>query len=667
MLRARAATDLVLAVLAGAGLGSLVHALLWPVAPGLTFFDVKLVLAFAGAAPLAFAGAGLGCLVAALRARRAGRAGAAAATGMRATAFNAALLIGVGALLGAWAFHLLQFHAGVRYGVIAALAAGIFVPIPAPSRSVTNALGGLVLIAFAALYAGLGFSERIDGARLKVPEELAPLPVAAEDMRVGVGPDVLLISVDTLRADDFLDAAVPTPHLDALRARGRWSDYARAPAPSTLPSHVTMMTGHHPLETGCYTNSGFMLAEPGATLAEVFREAGWRALAAVSNGVLDAHTGFTRGFEAFSNLETHGSMARATMTDLVLSTRRMAAFSLLMSDASCVAIGVQLARLRTNVPKDIHITYTTVAAPTVGDAALAYLDQLYAQQRPWFFFLHFIDPHLPYAPAEGSARTISAQSELPARYREFPRLTTLLANAVQGDLRSEDPVVRGDALAAVAHMRLVYGEELMAVDVQIGRVMERAARSDRPLIVLFTSDHGEHFGEFNEMGHGNTLYEEMLRVPFVLVGPGIEAGRFATRPLLEDVGMTLLRAAGIPAPSFGRGRDLMQATNGLQAPLIAAHEDLLAVLDGNYKAIFRWDTEDPRRSPLELLLLCDPEHESAGSAGLPPEAAAALLSLADEARQLAAHRAKRALSEQERDRLAELGYVFDSDGNLVQD
>jgi arylsulfatase A-like enzyme len=666
MTRARAAADLLLAAFAGAGLGSLVHALGWPIAPGLVFLDAKVVLAAAGIVPLAFLGAGLAGCVAALRARRAEASGAEAAEGMRAAAFRTALLVGLGTLIGAWLFHLAELHAGIRYGVLAGLLLGAFVRLPAPPLAVTRALGGVSIAALALLFAGVGFSERIDGARVVVPEGMQPLPPPPANMRAGAGPDVLLISVDTLRADDFLSPDIPTPHLDALRARSRWADHARAPAPSTLPSHVTMLTGRHPLETGCYTNSGFMLAEAGATLAEVFREAGWRALGIASNGVLDASTGFTRGFEAFTNLEKHGSVARATMTDLVLSTRRMAAFSLFASDPACVAAAVHLARLRTNVPKDIHLTYATVEAPTVGDGALAYLDQAYAQERPWFFFLHFIDPHLPYAPAAGSAGALTAGSRLPERYGVNTRLTTFLANQVQGDLRNGDAQARADAEAAVAHMRLVYGEELMAVDAQIGRVLERVAQSGRPALVLFTSDHGEHFGEFDEMGHGTTLYEEMLRVPFVLVGPGVEPGRFDAPPRLEDVGLTLLRAAGIPARSFGRGRDLLQPADGPLAPIVAAHEDLLAVLDGQLKAIYSWSIDDPRGAALAPLLHCDPDHEAGAHAPVSAEAQAALLRLAEEARRHAATRTTRELTPVERARLAELGYAFDEQGNLVE-
>lgn len=665
MSRARAAADLALAALAGAALGSLIHALAWPVQRGLGFLDVKLVLSAAGVLPLAALGAGAAGLAAAVRARRARREPGPAAAAMRGAVFAAAALTGLGVLAGAWAFHLWIFHAGVRYGVIGAYVLGVLVPWPAPPLVLTRGLGAAWIAALALLAAGVGYSEQIGSARVEVPEGLAPLPEPVAGMRAGAGPDVLLISVDTLRADDFLDPDVPTPALDALRARGRWAEHARAPAPSTLPSHVTMLTGEPPGVTGCYTNSGKLAADAGATLPEVFRQAGWRAAGLASNAVLNELTGFARGFEAFSNLHAYPSVARAHMTDLVLSTRRMSGQSLMMSDAACVGLGVELARLRTNVPKDIHVINTSVDAPVVGDAAMHYLDQLYGQDRPWFFFLHFMDPHLPYDAAGEAHGKLSGSAPLPERYAEFPRMTTFCANAIQNDLREGDAAARADALQALRHARALYREELMAVDAQIARVLERLERSGRPCVVMFTADHGEHFGEFDELGHGHTLYEEVLRVPFFFAGPGVAPGRMDQTPRLEDVGLTLLRAANIPARDFGAGRDLAAPAGAAEAPIVSWHEDLLSVTDGGLKAIFGWDCIAPRTAPLELRWLCDPADETVDLRASRPEAAAALQQLAEAARANARDRATRALSDAERAQLEQLGYVFDAQGNLV--
>lgn len=662
MVRAAAAADAALALLAGVGLGAFLHALAWPVQPGLALLDLKFLLAALPDLPLAAFVAGIAGLAAAVRARRAGKPAAEAAEAMRTAVFSGALLVALGVLAGGWLFRLFEMHTGVRNGVLVAVALGALIPPPRIPRSWTRALGAAAAVALLLLAGGVGRYDPLAGATTDVRPHPV-LPAAPADMRLGQGPDVILVSVDTLRADAVLDPGVPTPHLDALRARGRWAEFARAPAPSTLPSHVAMVTGKHPLATGCYTNSGRLAADAGDTLAEVFRAAGWRALGVASNDLLDAHTGFTRGFEDYQMLRSADAPLRKRMGGLILSTRRMSGLEPMMSDPACVAAAVRIARLRFDVPPDIHETYDTAPAEAVGDAALACLDQIHAQERPGFLFVHFMDPHLPYSPPESAAGAVSAGSALPERYAAFPRMTTFLTDKVQSDLASADEAVAADARAAAAHLRLVYDEEVMAVDAEIGRILARAAAGGRPTVVLFTADHGEQFGEFGLMSHGNSLYEPLLRVPFVLAGPGIEPGGFDHAPRLEDVGLTLLRAAGIPARDFGSGRDLTQPFAPAD-PIVAAHEDLLAVLDGEFKAIFGWDSADPRRAALAPRHLCLRADEAATVTD--PAVAEELARLADRARAAARERARREISADERARLAELGYVFDAQGNLVE-
>ncbi len=664
MIRARAVADLLLACLAGAGLGALVLAYAWPDHSGAHFLDVKFVLAGAGLVPLGVLGGGVAVMFAAVIGRWRGLSAPAVEGKMRSAAFRTALLIAIGASAGAWVFHLRELHTGLRDGVIAGGVLGLLLPLPALPRALTRTLGGATALVLALLLAGVGYSVRLDHDGVQIPGDLDPLPAIAEGARRGSGPDVLLISVDTLRADEFLSEAVPTPALDRLRARSRWATYGRAPAPSTLPSHVSMVTGRHPLETGCYTNSSQLTSDAGDTLPELFHAAGWRTAGVAANDLLEDRTGFTRGFEAFTNVAWRDPNV-LEMTKLVMSTRRMSPVSLFLSDSATVAASVGLATTRTNVPPKIDALYMPPAAGVVRDAALAYFEQLYADAQPYFFFLHFMDPHLPYTPAVGFAGRLTAGSALPARYAHFPQLSTMCSDTIQTDLRSDDPAARADALAAAAYLRLAYGEELMAVDAAVGEVLARAERSGRPLVVLFTADHGEHFAEHNTMGHGNSLYEELLRVPFLIAGPGVEPGRFDAPPRLEDIGITLLHAAGIAVRSFGQGRDLLQPNSEPGSPAFATHEDAFAVLDGEWKARFSWDCRDPRASPLLLITAGKADAEDENLAETQPAVREALQALAEKARVGARARIIRAMDAVERANLAALGYAFDAEGNVI--
>ncbi len=110
-----------------------------------------------------------------------------------------------------------------------------------------------------------------------------------------------------------------------------------------------------------------------------------------------------------------------------------------------------------------------------------------------------------------------------------------------------------ERLAALADL---YDGELAWLDSQLGRLLELLEEdSDRPWLLVVTADHGEHFGEHGILGHGHGLWEETQHVPLLVVGPGIPAGEVAEPVGLQDLGSTLLAAAGDPRP-LGRGRVL---------------------------------------------------------------------------------------------------------------
>jgi hypothetical protein len=108
-----------------------------------------------------------------------------------------------------------------------------------------------------------------------------------------------------------------------------------------------------------------------------------------------------------------------------------------------------------------------------------------------------------------------------------------------------------------------YDGEIATADDGIGRIV-RLVRSRRPgPVVMVTADHGEEFGEHGGRYHGTTVYEEQVRVPLVVVGPGVRAGaRVATVVQTIDLLPTALSAFGIPRPARLRGRDLGAALAG---------------------------------------------------------------------------------------------------------
>ncbi len=254
------------------------------------------------------------------------------------------------------------------------------------------------------------------------------------------GPNVLFVTLDTTRADrlgcyGYADATTPT--LDALAASGIRCENAYCQVPLTLPSHTVMFTALNPPATGIHVNAVGALSETVPTLAERFDARGYRTGAFIAATVLDSRYGLDRGFDHYDD-----SFQNAEHRDVLHAIER--------------------------------------PANEVSDAALAWLDD--SPDEPFLAWVHYFDPHSPYAPPEG--------------YEEY----------------GNHP----------------YDGEIAFMDAQLGRLItwldERKLR-EKTLIVI-AGDHGEAFGEHGEEGHGLLLYEPTVRVPVILNWPGrVPAGK----------------------------------------------------------------------------------------------------------------------------------------------
>lgn len=177
------------------------------------------------------------------------------------------------------------------------------------------------------------------------------------------GLDVLLITVDTLRADAlgaYGNARARTPWIDRLAAEGVRFDRAHAHNVVTLPSHANILSGRYPFEHGVRDNAGFRFPAEVDTLATRLRALGYRTGAFVSAFPLDSRFGLDRGFDVYDDAFADGRVA----ADFMLPER--------------------------------------AAADTVA-AARRFLDARDA--RPTFLWLHVYEPHAPYqAPASFAAQ-----------------------------------------------------------------------------------------------------------------------------------------------------------------------------------------------------------------------------------------------------------------------
>lgn len=160
---------------------------------------------------------------------------------------------------------------------------------------------------------------------------------------------------------------------------------------------------------------------------------------------------------------------------------------------------------------------------------------------PAFLFLHFYDPHWPYRPPAEAPGWLLAETKTADRH-EVDR---------HNDAFDLIAALRGGPPALTATAQALYRAEIWAVDRALGRLFARVSGSGRPAIVVVTADHGELFGEHDMYGHGLTLFEDEIRVPGLIAGAGIPAGRVLTGPCgLIDWAPTLLDRLGLP-PAVG--------------------------------------------------------------------------------------------------------------------
>ncbi len=329
---------------------------------------------------------------------------------------------------------------------------------------------------------------------LRLAEELAAPWRSADPPPGPGGPPLVVLSVDTLRADH----AVRTETWRWLAARGRAWPRAMSTASWTVPALASLWTGLPPAEHGAgrRPEGGYAaLREEAAPLAEVLRRRGYRAAAFVANPFVTEELGFQRGFSVFVNPDEHP------------------AFPLLLA----------------GLPRGLAGVSSRDGARVV-DRALAWLAA--APDDGWLLWVHLFDPHLPYehAPAGSLTHTIT---DLEAVRRGA--MPPGLPDAVRRDYAAE--VARADAAA----LRL-----LRALD-------DRGFFSRGTLV--FAADHGEELWDHGGFEHGHTHHREVTDVALAVVSPGLPPGPGAGVASLVDVAPTLRAAAGL-APAAGPGFDL---------------------------------------------------------------------------------------------------------------
>ncbi len=443
-------------------------------------------------------------------------------------------------------------------------------------------------------------------------------------------PNILLVTIDTLRAD-FVGCygrkEARTAVLDALASRGYLFEHAVTHTCLTGPSHTTIITGLLPVHHGLSENVQ-PLKNSVPTIAERIASLGYRTAAFVSGYPLEqSSVGWLSRFETWDD--------------------DFREFRALPRESRRLVLGTYLwkALAHFGIASDPHGRSASAAT----DAALPWIGE--SSTRPFFAWVHYFDPHLPYEPPDEMLSASARAYRGPATGEWYGLPANTRERIIQ------DP-------AALRHMNELYDAEIAEVDRELGRLIEgaRARAGSAGLWIVITADHGESFGEHGRFFQRD-LYQPSLHVPLIIVPPeGLAKGeRIASTVGLVDIAPTLAEISGASLDCDGaslvplmhgqpwRARayvsEIMSSTPfPYRRPSFAVSEDswkLIVREPGWDNSVFLWNSEARRElhdlsrdaaelDDVALREAARSDELEAHAAGLHHEAALAPIDLDDE-------------------------------------
>ena len=469
-------------------------------------------------------------------------------------------LSGAAALLGAGEYFLFSpdrarqvtVYPAVWLGIVAVALLGTrILPAPRYVRVLSGVLGiaGPLLAVWAALH--------------------APARPAGEHR-----PNLVFLVADTFRAD-YCSAdggPVPTPSLERLAAMGTRFERCYSLAPWTLPSMTGLFSSHYPQsltpdaghEVWNLEMNRYAVDETEPTFPERLAEAGYTTGAFTANAFLPSIPGMIAGYQI------HASSHPILLEDEGLL--RQLPFLGALAKAWCPPLA------------NIRPHNTTI---DLDHYAQAFIRR--HRDRPFYLWVHYIDPHAPYDPPESLRRVKDGP---------WPFFHPYIGGEQWGI-----PILGKNFFIEEPdrdYVKSLYEGEVSYVDRFAGRIMDAldSAGVAGDTYLCFTSDHGEELWDHGEWGHGQSLHEELVRVPLLLAGPDIQVQSVPGPLSAIDLLPTLADLLAVsPSPAW-RGRSLAPVLQGeaaaptdtpifVQGTTNKADNPYHAVIVGNDKLILR--------------------------------------------------------------------------------
>lgn len=437
-------------------------------------------------------------------------------------------------------------------------------------------------------------------------------PVLMETGRPADKLNIILISIDTLRADHlrcYGYGRETSPHIDAWAGGGTRFTQAVAQAPYTVSSHMSMLTGLYPSFHKVNEIRTSVMNPKIRTLAETLYAEGYRTWAITGGGQVSSNYGFSEGFESY----------------------------------------IEFTARRRDVEMRVAETIDFIKKE---------------KANPFFVFFHTYKPHAPYRPGP------PYDTMFDPGYR----------GKITGSIAQIEDINAGRLPASAEdldHLAALYDGDIREMDDQLAKLLDflKAEKLDERTLVVFTSDHGEEFGEHGKVGiHSHSLFEELVRVPLVMVLPGrIPAGLVCDSQVQSvDILPTILDLAGVKdkaataglageslLPLMRKGRSAGPERKAFSERLAIDHIHLRALRTPESKYIFQDDKAKNVVSHRLFDLVQDPREQAA----IEPQPAALrelfqqILFLIEEAKRVETSPREKQIEQETLDALKALGYI----------
>jgi len=356
--------------------------------------------------------------------------------------------------------------------------------------------------------------------------------------RGGNGPSIVFVTFDAMRADRLAlyGGRVPAPSFEALAADGVTFEQARSQAPHTVASMTSMFSSLYPSQLPHSQRRpnparGRTIPDTHVTLAEVLSSKGYATCAITANWTLGPHTGVLQGFSERVVIN-HDWRRRNLFSQVLPGLEAMVQSVVRRPERACLMDS--------------------------SEVVLRYAQDFVARHRdgPFFLWLHFMNPHDPYAPPERFRRQLLRST---GPWPIFAPHDGSMGTPTVTEIRSgivflDEPTRR--------YISDLYDCEIAHADDDLGEVrsMLQKAQISGPVIWCVGADHGQEFWDHGGYYHGHTLYDELIHVPLLISAPGGKRGLHVSEPVaMIDVMPTLFDLASASAPTSYRGRSLADA------------------------------------------------------------------------------------------------------------